>query len=142
MFNLIHEAGFAGWFVILFTIAGLAATTTVGRRWGRPGSIAAVWAVVVVAMGIAGFGAGQRMTNSAFRRMNEAAASAGKTITAEDASRRVTLLSRGTAEAAANVILAGHGALLILLVGGVLVLFRKKDAVAPTPAPVAAPALR
>src|SRR5688572_16291087 len=102
MLQLINEAGFGGWFVILFTIIGLAATTTVGRRWGRPGSIAGIWAVVILAAGVSGFGAGQRMTDRAFRRFNQPAPESSAT-TGEEASRRVSMLSRGSAEAAANL---------------------------------------
>src|SRR5687767_2615233 len=100
MLQLINEAGFGGWFVILFTIIGLAATTTGGRGGGRRGSLAAVGGVVVVAAGIGGFGAGQRMPDRPFngRRGDQTApASSG-----EDANRRVSMLSRGSAEAAAN----------------------------------------
>lgn len=126
MFQLIHEAGIGAWFVILFIIAGLAAVTTVGRRWGRPGSIAAVWAVVILAAGANGFAAGQRMVDRGINRPNHPAHP--DRPNPPDPGMRIALLSRGSAEAAANLTLAANGALLVMLVGGAMVFFRKKDA--------------
>jgi LPXTG-motif cell wall-anchored protein len=141
MIQIFHESGFGGWVVLLFTIAGLAAVTTVGRRWGRPGSVAAAWAVAILAAGSIGFGAGQRSVDRAINSIRQAEA-AGQ-IDAGAAGRRVALLSRGTAEAAGNYLLAGGGALGVLLIGGLLVFTRKKEeagarAPAPAPSPVKA----
>jgi hypothetical protein len=44
---------------------------------------------------------------------------------------RISMLSHGTAEAAANYVLAGSGAMLVTIVGGVLVLTRKGEDVQP-----------
>jgi hypothetical protein len=145
MFSLIHEAGFAGWIVLLLFIAGIAAVTTVGRRWGRPGSTAASWAVAVLAAGALGYGSGQRKVDEGLRLVMalpaaEAGAQAAAPSDAERIQRaqgRVSMLSRGTAEAAANYVLAGAGALLLCLLGGVLVFFRR-DAT-PSPSTAAPP---
>jgi hypothetical protein len=126
MFQIFQESGFGGWMVLLFTIAGLAAVTTVGRRWGRPGSIAACWAVAVLAAGAIGIGTAQRSVNRAMGGFRRPAGEAE--VARQPPELMVGLLSRGTAEAASNYLLAGQGALLVLLVGGVLVLFRKKEA--------------
>jgi hypothetical protein len=115
MFDFIRDSGASGWITILFTLAGLAAVTTVGRRWGRPGSVAAAWAVAVLASGAIGHGAGQRAVDRALGSPSI------------DESKRAALLSRGTAEAAATGIVAGSSALLICAVGGLLVVFRKRE---------------
>jgi hypothetical protein len=130
MLQIFQESGIGGWIVLIFTIAGLAAVTTVGRRWGRPGSVAAAWAVAILAAGSIGFGFGQRSVN---RGMRGVAGDGSGQMNAPPPERMVAMLSRGTAEAAGNYVLAGNGALLVLLVGGLLVFFRKKDG-SPTPA--------
>src|SRR5687767_7789253 len=115
MLQMFHESGFGGWLVLLFTIAGLAAVTTVGRRWGRPGSVAAAWAAAILAAGAIGYGTGQRSTNRALGFVRPDQNGQPAEISAQ---RWVSLLSRGTAEAAGNYVLAGNGALLVLLTGG------------------------
>ena len=131
MLQIFQESGFGGWVVLLFTIAGLAAVTTVGRRWGRPGSVASAWAVAILAAGSIGFGAGQRSVHRGIRPMQQAEVSGESDVRA---ARMVALLSRGTAEAAGNYVLAGSGALVVLLLGGMLVFTRKKEE-APGPSP-------
>jgi hypothetical protein len=140
MFGLIIESGFAGWIILLLFLAGVAAVTTVGRRWGRPGSTAAAWAVAVLAAGALGYGTGQRKVNRAISTGSAHAATqpaASDTERIQRASNRVVMLSQGTSEAAANYVLAGGSALLLCLLGGVMVFFRRSPA--PDPAGAAAP---
>jgi hypothetical protein len=139
MLQIFNESGIGGWMVLLFTIAGLAAVTTVGRRWGRPGSVAAAWAVAILAAGALGFGTGQRSVNRAFATLR-----AQQTNAADEAGTRpdqmVIMLSRGTSEAAGNYVLAGTGALMVMLVGGVFIVFRKRDPQTAPARPSTAPA--
>jgi hypothetical protein len=116
MFHLISESGIGGWIVLLFTIVGLAVVLTVGRRSGRPGSMAAIWAAAILAAGAIGYGTGQHATDRGLRNPDI------------DPQRRAALLARGSAESASNFILAGNGALLVLLAGGLLSAFRRKEA--------------
>jgi hypothetical protein len=148
MFSLIHEAGFAGWIVLLLFIAGIAAVTTVGRRWGRPGSTAAAWAVAVLAAGALGYGSGQRKVDEGLRHVmavptQESGPPAGAPPSDSEqiqrAQMRVAMLSRGTAEAAANYVLAGAGALILCLLGGVLVFFRRDATASSSPSTAAPP---
>jgi hypothetical protein len=127
MIQIFNESGFGGWMVLLFTIAGLAAVTTVGRRWGRPGSVAAAWAVAILAAGALGYGTGQRSVNRAFDTLRAQQNNAADQP-APRPDQMVIMLSRGTSEAAGNYVLAGTGALMVMLVGGLFILFRKNDA--------------
>jgi hypothetical protein len=105
---------------LFLTVAGLAAVVTVGRKWARPGSVAAAWAVAVLASGAIGFAAGQRMVDHGINSHVDA-----------EGGRRVAMLSRGTREASGNLYLAGFGALALCTVGGVLsLLVRPKDGAA------------
>jgi hypothetical protein len=133
MLQIFHESGFGAWIVLLLTIAGLAAVTTVGRRWGRPGSGAAAWAVAILAAGSIGYGTGQRAVRRAFEALPTDAA--GQRVDFQPA-QMVVMLSRGSSEAAGNYVLAGTGALMVMLVGGSMIFFRKRDS-ATAPATVA-----
>jgi hypothetical protein len=114
------------WVSLFLTVAGLAAVVTVGRKRGRPGSVAATWAVAVLASGAIGFATGQRMVD---RGIN------GMVPHGDHAEflpeRRTAMLSRGTREASANLFLAGFEALGLSAVGGALSLIvRPKDGAA------------
>jgi hypothetical protein len=125
MFQVIKQSGAVGWVTLLLTIAGLAAITTIGRRWGRPGSVAAAWAVVVLASGVIGHGVNQLIVDRALQ---------SGTI---EAAHRLALLSHGTAESAATGVIAGNCALLLSAVGGVMVLLRRRETPPPAPAKAA-----
>ncbi|MBN2360574.1 MAG: hypothetical protein JXR83_14050 [Deltaproteobacteria bacterium] len=105
MIDIIRECGFAAWLSLLIFIGGLAAVFTVGRKVGRPGSVAAAFAVAVVASGALGIGAGQRMVDRAVQQQTEIA-------------KQVEYLRIGTREAAANLLLSGACGLLLMAVGG------------------------
>jgi hypothetical protein len=100
------------------------AVTTVGRRWGRPGSVAAAWAVAILAAGAIGYGTGQRAVKRAFEALRTDAA--GQRVDFQPA-QLVVMLSRGSSEAAGNYVLAGTGALMVMLFGGSMILFRERD---------------
>jgi hypothetical protein len=127
MFTLIHESGFAAWVTLILTVAGAAAITTIGRKRRRPGSVAAAWAVAVLAAGALGFATGQRKVDQGVRGMfhhQPAAEPAAATAAPPpDGRRAVQMMSVGTREASGNLILAGAGALLLCFTGGVMALF-------------------
>jgi hypothetical protein len=110
MMTLIHESGFGGWLTLLLFIGGLAAIFTVGRKLGRPGSVAAAFAVAVLASGSLGIGTGQRAVDRYVQNQTEIG-------------QRVEGLSIGTREAAANLLLSGAGGLLLMAIGGSMALF-------------------
>lgn len=109
MLELIHESGVGAWFSLLITIGGLAAVLTVGRRIGRPGSVAAAFAVAVLASGAIGVGTGQRKVDRAV-------------MDSQDLAQRVEIVSIGTREASANLLFSGMCAQLVMIVGGALAL--------------------
>jgi hypothetical protein len=115
MIELVHESGWGAWAVLLLTLLGLAAALTVGRARGRPGSIAAAFAVAVLAAGQLGVSSGQRRVDQHVRLE-------------PDLARRVEMLSTGTREASANLLLSGGCAMIVMIVGGALALVatRKK----------------
>lgn len=116
MWRLIVESGFAAWVTLFLTVAGAAAVVTVGRKRGRPGGVAAAWAVAVLASGAMGFAIGQRMVDRGVQGIPP------------ESGARVAMLSRGTREASANMLLSGVAALGLCAVGGMLSLVRPKDA--------------
>jgi hypothetical protein len=131
MFELIHESGFGAWTTLLFTVAGAAAITTIGLRRRRPGSVAAAWAVVVLASGALGFATGQRKVDQGLRMVMHETPAPTPAPGAEtpppslhhpgrDPGLAVQMMSRGTREASGNLLLAGACALVLSLVGGVL----------------------
>ena len=126
MFDLIHESGFAAWVTLLLTVAGAAAITTVGRKRRRPGSVAAAWAIAVLAAGSLGFATGQRKVDQGLRgvlhqpEVDPTAATPPPPPV--DARRALQMMSIGTREASGNLLLAGGGALVLCLLGGVLAL--------------------
>jgi hypothetical protein len=128
MWTLIHESGFGAWVSLFLTVIGLAAIVTVGRKRGRPGSVAATWAVAVLASGAIGFAAGQRMVD---RGINEMIPH-GDHKEAPAPERRTAMLSRGTREASANLFLAGFEALGLSAVGGALSLIVRPKEGAPS----------
>ncbi len=111
MIDIIHESGFGAFASLFFALAGLAAILTVGRKSGRPGSIAAAFAVAVLAAGALGVGTGQRKVDHAVRE-----------IPAGDVAQRVEILSLGTREASANLLLSGSCAITLMIIGGGLAL--------------------
>jgi len=126
MWTLISESGFGAWVSLFLTVAGLAAVVTVGRKRGRPGGVAATWAVAVLASGAIGFAAGQRMVDRGINGMGHG--NHPETIAPE---RRTAALSHGTKEASGNLFLAGFEALGLSAVGGALSLFvRSKEGAA------------
>jgi hypothetical protein len=132
MFEVIRESGIAGWAALLLTIAGAAAVTTIGRRRARPGSVAASWAVVVLACGALGMAMGQRMVDRAVRGSEVAGVATSRPLphwTEQDLPRRVSILSIGTREASANLYLSAAGALLLCVLGGALALMQKEPGV-------------
>ncbi len=116
MMDLINESGWGAWVVFFFALAGVAATLTVGRRVKRPGSIAAAFAVGVLAAGAIGFASGQRAVE---RYVNHK-------VPAEDLALRLEHLTVGTREATSNLALAGLCALVLMSVGGGLALRQGK----------------
>ena len=126
MWTLMHESGFGAWVSLFLTVAGLAAVVTVGRKWGRPGGVAATWAVAVLASGAIGFATGQRSVD---RVINEMVPHGDHEEIRPE--RRTAMLSRGTREASANLFLAGFEALGLSAVGGALSLIvRPKEGAA------------
>ena len=105
MIDIIRECGFAAWLSLLIFVGGLAAVFTVGRKVGRPGSVAAAFAVAVIASGALGIGTGQRLVDRAAMGQTELA-------------KQVEFLSIGTREASANLLLSGACGLLLMAVGG------------------------
>ena len=116
MFQLMHESGYGAWLSLILALAGLAATFTVGRRSGRPGSVAAAFAAAVLASGQLGVGGGQRKVDAAVQ-----------SIPAADLATRVEILSVGTREASANLLFSGACAMLVLAVGGALGQARRRE---------------
>ncbi len=111
MFQLMHESGYGAWLSLILALAGLAATFTLGRRSGRPGSVAAAFAAAVLASGQLGVGGGQRKVDRAVQSTPES-----------DLDTRVAILSVGTREASANLLFSGACALLVSAVGGAVAL--------------------
>jgi hypothetical protein len=118
MWKLIVESGFGAWVTLFLTVIGAAAVVTVGRRRGRPGGVAAAWAVAVLAAGAIGFATGQRKVDQGIRG-----------IPPENAAR-VAMLSIGTREASTNMLLSGFAALSLCTVGGLLSLAKPKESAA------------
>jgi hypothetical protein len=122
MIDLIHESGWGAWFSLILTLAGIAAVLTVGRRTRRPGSIAAAWAVAILASGAMGVGSGQRAVDAYVHD-----------TPAADLAKRVEAVSVGTREASANLLLSGGCAMIVLAIGGTLALIgTRKTGGAPT----------
>ena len=109
MLEIMHESGFAAILTLLLAIAGAAATVTVGRRSGRPGSVAAAFTAAVLASGQLGVGTGQRRVDRAVLALPES-----------DLASRVAILSIGTREASANLLFSGACGLAVAAVGGLL----------------------
>jgi len=118
MLELMHEGGMAPWVALLVAVAGLAAVFTVGRKRGRPGSVAACFAVAVLAIGAAGQGTGQRNVDGAVRGQRPAMAQERHDFSKDDLATRLEVMSVGTREAAANQVFAGLCATLLMAVGG------------------------
>ncbi len=116
MLSLIRDSGFGAWPVLLFTMAGLIVTLTVGRKIKRPGSVAATFAVCALAAGAIAFAAGQRAVESYVLRLPEGALP-----------EKIAALATGTREASGGLMLAGFGALLVMALGGVLALKQKRE---------------
>jgi len=116
MFEFFSHCGFVGYLALALILAGLAVTATVGRKIKRPGSVAAAFAVAVLACGALGFGLGQHRVDSVV-----------STIERKDVEKRVMLLSIGTREASGHLILGGVGALVVSVVGGGLALAVRRE---------------
>lgn len=115
MLELIKDAGWGAWPVLLLAIGGLAATLTVGRARKRPGSVAAAFAVAVLAAGALGTATGQKAVQNYLETH--------KTDKLDD---RVDALAEGTREAQTNLLLAGAGAMVLMAVGGGLALAQRE----------------
>jgi hypothetical protein len=116
MLSLIQDSGWGAWPVLLFTLAGLAATLTVGRKLGRPGSVAAAFALCALAAGALSFASGQHAVETFVMKLPDSALA-----------EKVTALATGTREASGGLMLAGFGALLVMVLGGVLSLGQKRS---------------
>lgn len=112
--ELVTDCGVFGMVAIVTTAAGAVATLRIGRRVGRPGSVAAGFAAAVLSLGAIGYGLGVFAVERAVNKVAEL-----------DAAQRVVLLNMGNREAAGNLIVAGTGALLLLALGGALALTHK-----------------
>jgi hypothetical protein len=115
MLGIMHESGFGAYLTVILALAGLAATVTVGRRTGRPGSVAAAFAAAVLASGQLGAGTGQRKVDRAVSGLPET-----------DLASRVAILSVGTREAAANLLFSGACGLAVAALGGALAIAGRK----------------
>ncbi len=115
MLEIMRESGFGAYLTLILALAGLAATVTVGRRNGRPGSVAAAFAAAVLASGQLGAGTGQRKVDRAVSGLPET-----------DLASRVAILSVGTREASANLLLSGACGLAVAAVGGALAIAARK----------------
>jgi len=109
MLEIMHESGFGAVLTLLLAIAGVAATVTVGRRSGHPGSVAAAFTAAILASGQLGVGTGQRKVDRAVLALPEA-----------DLASRVAILSAGTREASANLLFSGACGLAVAALGGAL----------------------
>jgi hypothetical protein len=107
MIELWREAGFAAWLCLIFFGAGIAVLVT------KRGSVSP-WAIAVVAAGALGDGLGMRLVSKAAEG-------------APSLPEKVTYLSIGSKEAAANLIIAGIFALVLLLVGAIATAVRAKQ---------------
>ncbi len=120
MMDIIHESGWGAWASLLITLLGLVATFTIGRMRGRPGTVAAAFAVAILASGQLGVGTGQRKVDQYVQSLPK-----------EGLAEKVEALSVGTREASANLLLSGGCAMILSIVGGVMALValrKKKDA--------------
>jgi hypothetical protein len=117
MMDLIRESGWGAWFTILIFVAGLAAVFTVGRARKRPGSVAAAFAVAILAAGALGMATGQRSVDRAVHSLPET-----------DLAQKIEWMTIGTREAATNLLLAGAGAMLLVAIGGVMALLAGRRA--------------
>ena len=118
MIDIVHESGWGAWASLLITLLGLVATFTIGRMRGRPGTVAAAFAVAILASGQLGVGTGQRKVDWYVQTQ----------VAKDDVAHKVEALSVGTREASANLLLSGGCALLLSMIGGVMALIavRKK----------------
>jgi hypothetical protein len=117
MMTIIHESGWGAWASLIFTFLGIAAVLTVGRSRRRPGTIAAAFAVAVLASGALGVGSGQRRVDPFVQQLPK-----------DDLATKVEILSIGTREASANLLLSGGCAMLLMMIGGALALaYTRKD---------------
>lgn len=112
MMEIIHESGFGAWASLLITLIGLVATFTIGRSRGRPGVVAAAFAVAVLASGQLGVGTGQRKVDHYVQTQ----------VAKEDLAKKVEVLSVGTREASANLLLSGGCAMVLSMIGGAMAL--------------------
>jgi hypothetical protein len=117
MMGIIHESGWAAWLSLVLTLLGLVATFTIGRKRGRPGTVAAAFAVAILASGQLGVGTGQRKVDQYVQNLPK-----------ENLADKVEALSVGTREASANLLLSGVCSFWVSVIGGVaaLVALRKK----------------
>jgi hypothetical protein len=117
MIGIIHESGWGAWFSLFLTLLGLVATFTIGRKKARPGTVAAAFAVAILASGQLGVSTGQRKVDQYVQ-----------SVPKEDLQKKVEALSVGTREASANLLLSGGCAMVLSMIGGVmaLIMLRKK----------------
>ena len=105
MLDWVHES----WLSVAATAAGIVVMLTVGRRTGRPASVATAAAAVALAGGMLGMALGLRKVDHAFQ-----------TTTGFDLALRVKILSVGTREASDNLLVGGACAVLLVLAGSFL----------------------
>ena len=115
MLELIHQAGWGAYPILLTFVAGMAAVFTLGRARRRPGAIAAAFAVAVLGMAALGTATGQRKVASAVDELPE------------DDPRRLEYLNIGTMEASTCLLLGGAAAVILMATGGVLVLRQRPE---------------
>jgi len=115
MMELIHQAGWASYPILITFFAGLGALVTIGRwRETRPAVLAACFAVTCVAMGALGMATGQRKVADAVSRLPPFDP------------RRVEYVSVGTMEASTCLLLGGGAGVLLMAAGGALVLLKRR----------------
>src|SRR5437879_491119 len=104
--NVVLEAGPLAMLCIVVTLIGLGVTAVFGRKTGRATATGASFAAAAVGGGLIGMGAGQRAVAAA---VEQAAAD-----------KALALLSVGTREASANLLIAGACALVLVIAGAIL----------------------
>jgi len=109
--ELLREAGMFGTASVLLFIVGCA--VIVKRRAAAPLSSATPFVLALLACGAVGHGVGQRIVRDALDNVHG------------DVHTKLTLLNAGTGEAAANLVIGGSCALVLLALAGALSLARR-----------------
>ena len=114
MLEFLRECGVFGYLSVALIAVALAVVATKGRKTGRPCSMAAGFAVAILASGALGFAGGVNALGIAVMATPET-----------DLVKRTASLAIGHREAVYNFVVAGGGALLVQLVGGLLAFGKK-----------------